>query len=326
MKYFIQILFLGLFLMITGCCDDCKCPTDNNEEEIFWEKNYIYGLSVYKIFAKDEHVFAVTSQGIYHSSDYCDNLVDINPFPPNTDYMSIFFSIISKGDILAGSNMGLCRSTDNGVSWVKIDNFQDSSIIFYTIVEDNDGNIYAGTSKGVYISMDTAATWTLYNEGLEEASVTSMAVDEFGEVFAGTKNGLYRYNSEWWLSLNLGHAVFSFIVGNNSIYVRDKENLYRCDDYRNKYYDNKWTKMYSAADYRNISSLVITKNGEIYAGTHGDGVYLSTDKCEHWTLINSGINEDYAKAIYTLAISDDGYIYAGGYGSGIFRSKKLSFE
>jgi photosystem II stability/assembly factor-like uncharacterized protein len=61
-----------------------------------------------------------------------------------------------------------------------------------------------------------------------------------------------------------------------------------------------------------ISSIITTNNGNIFAGTD-IGVYSSTDNGESWEKILMSYN------IYSLTIGANGYIYAGNY-NGIYRS------
>jgi hypothetical protein len=53
----------------------------------------------------------------------------------------------------------------------------------------------------------------------------------------------------------------------------------------------------------------------LIAGTHGSGVFRTTDKGEHWVLGNCGVNESF---VYSLA-NKNGATYAGG-GNGVYRS------
>ena len=60
-----------------------------------------------------------------------------------------------------------------------------------------------------------------------------------------------------------------------------------------------------------ILFLAISGNN-IFAGTYGGGVYLSTDNGSNWT--QTGLTNTW---VYSLAISGN-YIFAGTYGGGVF--------
>jgi len=93
----------------------------------------------------------------------------------------------SGSKIYMGSTPGVHRSTNDGVSWVRVDRdsipFSVNSII-YTI---NGVSLLAGTSNGVYKSTNDS-TWT--KVGLNGKDVLSLYYAS--AVWAGTTNGLYK--------------------------------------------------------------------------------------------------------------------------------------
>jgi photosystem II stability/assembly factor-like uncharacterized protein len=73
-----------------------------------------------------------------------------------------------------------------------------------------------------------------------------------------------------------------------------------------------------------IYSLAINKDGHIFAGTGGSGIFRSPDDGKSWTAVNNGLLLNLT-VITALAINSSGHILAGittsGYmGSGVFRS------
>lgn len=93
----------------------------------------------------------------------------------------------SGSKIYMGSTPGVYRSTNDGVSWTRVDRdsipFSVNSII-YTI---NGVSLLAGTSNGVYKSTNDS-TWT--KVGLNGKDVLSLYYAS--AVWAGTTNGLYK--------------------------------------------------------------------------------------------------------------------------------------
>ena len=65
-----------------------------------------------------------------------------------------------------------------------------------------------------------------------------------------------------------------------------------------------------------VNSLAINSNGDIFAGTDGDGVFRSSDNGDNWTQINAGLTNTKVRA---LAINSSGEIFVGTL-SGVFRS------
>ena len=67
-----------------------------------------------------------------------------------------------------------------------------------------------------------------------------------------------------------------------------------------------------------VPALAINASGQIFAGTWGNGVFLSTDNGESWTEVSNGITQPF---ILSLVINAEGDIFAGAdFGGGVFRS------
>lgn len=64
-----------------------------------------------------------------------------------------------------------------------------------------------------------------------------------------------------------------------------------------------------------VQSLAFS-GGTLFAGTNGNGVFLSTDNGTHWTPANTGLTNQSITSIYPSG----SYIYVGTYGGGIFCS------
>jgi hypothetical protein len=64
------------------------------------------------------------------------------------------------------------------------------------LTTSSNGDIYAGTNRGVFRSTDRGASWTSLNSGLGDTSIRALEVFRPGGgaeyIFAGTANGVYR--------------------------------------------------------------------------------------------------------------------------------------
>ena len=69
-----------------------------------------------------------------------------------------------------------------------------------------------------------------------------------------------------------------------------------------------------------VEALVVSGTN-LFAGTSGDGVFLSTNNGTSWTQVNSGLAN---KNVYALAVSPNGAgdtnLFAGTYGGGVYLS------
>ena len=74
-----------------------------------------------------------------------------------------------------------------------------------------------------------------------------------------------------------------------------------------------------------IQALASTDSGTIYAGSFGQGVFVSHDQGDSWTAINTGLDDRF---ILCLMIDQQGMVYAGTVRGGVFRTKEggISWE
>ena len=152
--------------------------------------------------------------------------------------------------------------------------------------------LYAGTSGGVYKTVNEGAHWQNVNNGLvppdiikssRALNVTSIHVDRFepDTVYAATLAGLFKTTD-----------------GAKS-----------------------WTRIAESLDDQMIFSMILdrTKKAVIYLAGR-DGVHRSTDGGMTWTTLNRGLSSTNVRSIAQSA-TDPNLFYAGTNGSGLYRSR-----
>jgi len=189
-----------------------------------------------------------------------------------------------QGDVYAGADDGIYRTTDLGQVWVKV--YDAVSMMTVTsiqaLVADSMGTVYAGTFLGgVLRSTNNGTTWTSMNNGLTTMNVQALAINSSMHVFAGTDIGVFR-------STDGGGT---------------------------------WTEMSSGLT-KAVMAMVIDENDEIYAGTTG-GVYLSTNSGTSWMTINTGLTNTQVTSLAlganrSLSAAGMRMVYAGTLGGGVF--------
>jgi photosystem II stability/assembly factor-like uncharacterized protein len=106
----------------------------------------------------------------------------------------------NAGTLYAGAHAhGVAKSTDGGASWRLVNSglpefFPVTSL---SINPQNPGTLYAASSLfpgGLFKTIDGGATWTPFNQGLENVTISSLAVAPRGPetLYAGTTSGLFR--------------------------------------------------------------------------------------------------------------------------------------
>ncbi len=187
---------MGRYLFV--CSTDGIYRTSNEGQK--WE--IIGGLFSSAILVKGSDVYVgSTSGGVHHLSDSGSNWSSVTGNPAIMDSASIDALAYAGNDIFAGGyyGEGFFRSTDNGVTW-------DTSDVglpnrhFSAGIEDNfptilglyfdGGKLFAAASEGIFLSIDSGASWTQLTSGAVQTIVRSGA-----NLLAGTGQGV-SYSSD----------------------------------------------------------------------------------------------------------------------------------
>ena len=95
--------------------------------------------------------------------------------------------VTSKDSVYVGTNDGLYRIDTKFYESSQRSAIGEGVSILY-LKEDVDGNIYAGTNQGIYISSDDGLNWQTHV--LEDKEITDLMVRE-GHIYAATTDGLF---------------------------------------------------------------------------------------------------------------------------------------
>lgn len=67
-----------------------------------------------------------------------------------------------------------------------------------------------------------------------------------------------------------------------------------------------------------VMALVIARNGVVYAGSFGHGIFRTADRGATWVSVGSGVTDPF---ILSLTVAREGAVYAGTFQGGVFRSR-----
>ena len=158
--------------------------------------------------------------------------------------------------------------------------------------------LYAGTSGGVYKSVDQAGHWEQVNNGLvppgmlktsRALNVTAILVDPYepDTVYAATLAGLYKTTdaAKSWKRIgeSLQDQMFISMILDRArkgvIYIVGREGVRRSEDG-----GATWTAINSGFTTTNVRTIVqsATDPKVFYAGTNGSGLYRSQDAGDTW--------------------------------------------
>ncbi len=251
---------------------------------------------------------------------------------------------------------GIYKSTDNGTSWTEADaGMSNTGYNVHTFAVSPEGkdstNLFAGTEHSVYLSTDNGTSWADFDTVLSHAllDVVSLAIIPNGtggiNLLAGTDDGngalLSTDRGTSWSAVNNGlttnnsgtHSVFALAVTPNGA---GDTNLFAGTDndggvFRSTNNGTSWTEVdsgltntyYGIFGTPTVNVFTITSGiggTNIFAGTHGLGVFRSTNNGTSWSQVNTGLADS---EITAFAVSPNGAggtnIFAGTSG-GVFLS------
>ena len=199
---------------------------------------------------------------------------------------------------------GLFRSTNNGKSWTITSPPGGVNALAIMGVK-----VFAGTGSGVFVSTDAGDNWI--PAGLASMGVSSLTVKDT-ILFAGvTGAGVFRSTDEGvsWTQLNSGLPNLNakyLVTDGLSICVASDSGAWSSVDN-----GEHWISANTGIEGTSILTLA-GRQGELYAGTYGDGVFLSTDGVKKWQRVNSGLIHTMVSALRVIGAN----LIAGSYAPG----------
>ncbi len=321
--YTIYILSNGDILAGTNISAIAKSTNDGNN----WNLNTSGLSTVIDIFgivqAQNGLIFIGTDKGIYKSSNggqdwsTSDNAPGkVNCFCRSTDGLVL----------MAGSDKGIYASTNNGTTWNSQNTGLPANTKVISLAYHKDGYFIAGTdANGLFYSSPSTYIWNAYNTGLEANKIRAVATNLQGDLFAGTNFAFYSApdNTSGWTSSNTGLGLrtinrFSSLANKADVLAATDLGIYRTINS-----GDSWTQVNNGlGDFLDVSAIVSARNGNLIAGTKGDGLYFSTNFGDSWSKLNDP--NFTATYVTTLDTNSKGILWAGTKNKGVFKSNDIT--
>ncbi len=228
-----------------------------------------------KLAANLDFLFAVTSAGIYRTSNNGSNWTSLNNGLTNPVY-----SLSVNGSTLyAGTVDGFSVSTNNGVNWSVLTN-ELSGWTINSILKKNNLLFACAKYHGIYSSTNNGINWTQLNTS--ELNFQTLVLSGTMILAGSTSTGyIYRSTNDGinWLTGELiqqNAAVNSLATDGMNIYAGTSAGFFRSGNGAN------WTVMNFGLNTMNIGG-VFTSGSTILAGGDATSVYVSVDNGVNWT-------------------------------------------
>lgn len=225
----------------------------------------------------------------------------------------------------AGSTFGIMRSTDGGKTWARV--VSDSGVVDAFLL-DGAGRILAGTGgymtgRGMHLglleSSDDGMTWVRKSTcgDINFTDIRGMTLDSTNTIYAAGGSGVISgSDSSTWKVLNAGLDVGA--QRNVQAITHDPLNRLIAGTYdgvvRFDTSKQSWTGM--GLSSIQITSLISTASGQLFAGTGGKGLFRSSDNGIQWRQV-AGFPGTWVSG---LATDSRGNIFAAAQHTGVVRS------
>ncbi|MFA7418686.1 MAG: T9SS type A sorting domain-containing protein [Melioribacteraceae bacterium] len=270
--------------------------------------------SIYNLTSIDSNIYALTSSGIYCSTDKAKTWMCITWKLTQTYFKSI---VKNNNKFIITTLSGLLFTSD-GDNWSQINSGLTSAV--NSLSKYNNG-VIAASSSGVYFVEPIEKGWKTTQIGLSGKSISSIC--NVGDViFAGTNDGIYistNFGQSWSLSANglkTTNVVRVLYVSNNKIYAGTQTG----ELFVSENYGQTWACIRSI-QHGEISRSISVFGSTILLGTSGNfygefgNVYKSTNNGSSWEEFHEIF---YKTDIYSIAYTGS-TIYLGT-GAGLFIS------
>ncbi len=276
------------------------------------------------LFKSESHFYACTFGGdiLYESTDGGDTWSSLGTLIEKENGQAILSTnngilLFGADNVLDGTG-SLFRSSDLGRSW------SDTALPSCDVASlalAKDGSVFAAGGyrtmlrARLYRSMDDGTSWDLVLS-MRGYPFRSVVVDSSGNVLVASDSGLCRStdNGVSWEIVNSGldgkKPRCLAVLLNDEVLVGTTNGVYCLPPGGEMWQHLGLTDVF-------VKSLAVNRTGDIYAGSDGSGVYVSSDTGKSWTERNSGMLN---RNIVWAGVDPGGYIYAGTGGNGAFRS------
>ena len=231
---------------------------------------------------------------------------------PNENNNSDCVTITVGIDVNDGG--GGTGSGDTGSTWEPVGSFGITEIV-YSMANDANGNILAGTWGGNIYRSTTGEDWTKINDGMGVAFIWTLKLGTNGNIYAATEKGIYvsTNNGDSWTLMGLEDKDVRDIAFDS------QGNLYAgtwgTGVFTTTNNGQTWTEISNGLVNTAINSLVITSTDELFAATFGSGVVKYNSAANSWEDLEGAYN-----LIWTLEVGLNDVLYAGTYGDGLYES------
>jgi hypothetical protein len=188
--------------------------------------------------------------------------------------------------------------------------------------------VYASDDHGTLVaSTDNGNSWESIAAGLPSDQIRSIALNDNGDMFVGTGEGIYKRvpgkgGVFMWehKPFNTQYGMFTFAICNNKhgvMYAGSGRGIYRSDDQ-----GETWTISAMDETANSIMSLATNAQGDVYAGTAEQGLFINyANDGEDNTWVSIGGDAMVGTQIRQISVIDGSKVFVSVTGNGTYYSE-----
>ena len=281
------------------------------------------GLGYFNTISSSKAVIAASGKGLFRSLDGGLQWEDITAtLPVGTKLISREFPLALGDSFVVWSTGGVLISDNNGASWRAINNGLPADAVVIDVALFNT-TLYATLGNGsAYVSTDSGANWKKQNDTFAFGQALTATLAVGNTFFFGTRDGVYRSEDSgqtWQRSMSGMRA--SFINGG---VLSEGRRLFAAAEGGVWASDNKgasWRLLDHGFRHYPLTDIgawgLAVKDGILYTGVFGDGLYRSADGGGTFERLENGLPARWSPASLKVF---NGKIYAGDLFSGAYVS------
>jgi photosystem II stability/assembly factor-like uncharacterized protein len=197
----------GLSRSIDGGTTWVQCNSGLNGYNMYLDQILVHKGIVYAWYAFRQFMYNIAAEKWY---------------APKVRPASVTAMCIHNNQVFASTISGLYYTTDQGLTWVRIDGFPSDSL---SAVVSNGSTLYISTCrKGIYKSTDNGITWSPENNGLTDTISYSLAINGQNIIAYSSKGTIFHSSNGGsnWIPCNStikpnGYCSMTYI--NNTIFA-----------------------------------------------------------------------------------------------------------
>lgn len=282
----------------TGTSTGESPSTSSRSNNLYPEKDISHGHGLAVDVQDPSKVYIATHHGLlllqnekdlYRIGKSRDDYMGFSPHPTEAN---IFFS---SGHPSTGGNIGFQKSEDGGLAWKKVSNGLNGPVDFHAVAVSpvNPNLIYGWYQGNLQRSQDQGKTWEIVNRSVLAVSLAADSKDE-NIVYAATPRGqgIMASRDKGVTFSSLSQELEGGMVSVVSVHPQDASTLLAFSEKlgglgKSTDAGKRWKKVSETFSGETILHIAFDRSNPntVYALTHGNALYKSTDAGATWNKI-----------------------------------------